>query len=109
MELSPTVAELWPRLIWHLDEPIADPAAIACYLICKLAREHGIKVLLSGQGGDELFCGYPRYLVMHLTRWVGLLPTGARRMISSFAHLLSGAKEGSIGALMRRVRRGLMG
>jgi asparagine synthase (glutamine-hydrolysing) len=109
MELNPEVAELWPQLIWHLDEPIADPAAIACYLICRLAREHGTKVLLSGQGGDELFCSYPRYLVMHLTRWVGLLPTGARRMISSSAHLLSGAKEGSIGALMRRVRRGLMG
>ncbi len=60
IEIKPEVASLWPHLLYHLDEPIADPAAISCYLISKLARESGTTVLLSGQGADELFCGYPR-------------------------------------------------
>lgn len=107
IEINPAAADLWPRLIWHLDEPIADPAAIACYLICKLARAQGTKVLLSGQGGDELFCGYPRYPVMHMTRWAGSIPAYPRGLISSAARCLPSAKVGRMGAFTRRVRRGL--
>lgn len=109
IELNPAVAELWPRLIWHLDEPIADPAAIGCYLICQLAREHGTKVLLSGQGADELFCGYPRYPVIDMTRWIDGLPTYARRVISHAAQHLPGANDRTTGAFQRRLRRALTG
>jgi asparagine synthase (glutamine-hydrolysing) len=109
IELKPKVAELWPQLIHHLDEPIADPAAIACFLICKLARENGTKVLLSGQGGDELFCGYPRYLVMHATQWLTKVPPILRALVSSAVRHLPGSHEGSAGAFMRRIRRGLTG
>lgn len=59
--LSPDVVKLLPRLIWHMDEPVADPAAITTYLICKAAKEK-CTVMLSGVGGDEIFGGYPRYL-----------------------------------------------
>src|SRR5262245_13584192 len=74
IELSPTVADIWPKLIHHLDEPIADPAVISSYLICKLAKQNHTTVLLSGQGADELFCGYPRYPLMHATNSINHLP-----------------------------------
>src|ERR1051326_7196546 len=62
--LDPRIVELLPRIIWHLDDPIADPAAITSYLICQAARQQDTKVLLSGQGGDEVFCGYPWHLAV---------------------------------------------
>ena len=59
--LVPEVVDLLPKLIWHMDEPIADPACISTYLICAAARER-LTVILSGMGGDEVFAGYPRHL-----------------------------------------------
>jgi len=56
--LQPDIVSLLPKMIWHLDEPIGDPAAINTYLIAKAAREHQIIVLLNGVGGDEVFGGY---------------------------------------------------
>lgn len=108
ISLQPQVADLWPRLIAHLDEPLADPAAIACYLICQLAQQRGIKVLLSGQGGDELFCGYPRYQVLHATMGLDRWPLAPRQAVASLATLLPGAWEGQFGASLRRVRRVLV-
>lgn len=105
IELRPEVASLWPRLIHHLDEPLADPAAISCYLISKLARDSGTTVLLSGQGADELFCGYPRYRVMQTMRWLTLIPRPLRRVLSAGAKFLPGAREGRRGTTLRRVRR----
>ena len=60
--VEPDVEDLLPKLIWHLDEPLADAAAINTYLISKAARELGIVVLLSGMGGDEIFGGYRKHL-----------------------------------------------
>ena len=57
-EINPDIVELLPKLVWHLDEPLSDPAAINTYLISKAAREMGIYVLLNGMGGDEIFGGY---------------------------------------------------
>ena len=50
--LRPDVAALWPKLIWHMDEPVADPAALSSYLICRAARER-LTVILSGMGGTR--------------------------------------------------------
>lgn len=61
-ELSPDIATLFPKLVWHLDEPLADPAAINTYLISQAARDSGIIVLLNGMGGDEIFGGYRKQL-----------------------------------------------
>jgi asparagine synthase (glutamine-hydrolysing) len=61
VELAPDVADLLPKLVHHLDEPIGDAAAINAYLICQAAREAGVKVLLSGMGADELFGGYRKH------------------------------------------------
>ena len=51
---------LLPQLVWHEDEPIRFPAAVPLYEVSKLAREH-VRVVLTGEGNDELFAGYERY------------------------------------------------
>jgi asparagine synthase (glutamine-hydrolysing) len=78
--LEASVVELLPKLVWHLDDPIADPAAITTYLICSAAREQ-LKVILSGMGGDELFAGYPRYLAAQIGRFVDVLPVAMRGLL----------------------------
>jgi asparagine synthase (glutamine-hydrolysing) len=105
VEIGPQIATLLPHVVHHLDEPISDPAAITCYLICRLAREHGTKVLLSGQGADELFGGYPRYTVLRTLRWLDRLPQAGRVGLAQCGNLLPGAFGGPIGALLRRAKR----
>jgi asparagine synthase (glutamine-hydrolysing) len=53
--------DVLPQSVWHLEEPIATAAGFAFYRVCELARQH-VKVVLTGQGADEPFGGYPRYL-----------------------------------------------
>lgn len=67
----------WPLLTWHRDEPVSEPSDLGVYLISKLARQH-VKVVLSGEGGDELFAGYPKYIVDWLARYYQILPRPAR-------------------------------
>jgi asparagine synthase (glutamine-hydrolysing) len=62
--ISDVTAKYLPKMIWHLDEPSADPLHIQMYLMSELARENGSKVLLCGQGADELFLGYERHRAM---------------------------------------------
>jgi asparagine synthase (glutamine-hydrolysing) len=53
--------DLAEKVIWHLDQPIADQATVATYMVSKLAAQH-VKMVLTGEGGDELFAGYARYV-----------------------------------------------
>ena len=82
--LTPSIVELLPKLVWHMDEPVADPAAITTYLICQAAREQ-MTVILSGMGADEVFAGYPRYLAARLGRIAHQAPAsiarGAQRLL----------------------------
>jgi asparagine synthase (glutamine-hydrolysing) len=78
-------AEL-PRLVWHEDEPIAFPSSVPLYFVSALAREH-VKVVLTGEGADELFGGYNRYRVTALNQRLGeaysrVVPDFARRTVS---------------------------
>lgn len=50
-----------PRFVWHMEEPVCEPPAVALFFVSQLARDTGVKVLLSGEGGDEAFGGYPEY------------------------------------------------
>jgi asparagine synthase (glutamine-hydrolysing) len=61
-EIKPDIVSLLPKLVYHLDEPLADPATINTYLISKAARDAGVFVLLNGMGGDEIFGGYRKQL-----------------------------------------------
>jgi asparagine synthase (glutamine-hydrolysing) len=69
-------AESLPKLVWHMDEPVADPAAIPLFFISQLAREH-ITVVHSGEGADEILAGYAIYRKMqNISRfqaWTGSL------------------------------------
>ncbi len=53
-------AEFLPKYVWHMEEPVCEPPAVALYYVSRLAKDH-VKVLLSGEGGDEAFAGYPNY------------------------------------------------
>jgi asparagine synthase (glutamine-hydrolysing) len=77
--VGPEMADSLERMIFHLDEPQADPAALNVLFISHLARENGIKVLLSGAGGDDIFTGYRRHRALALEPWWTWLPPGVRR------------------------------
>jgi asparagine synthase (glutamine-hydrolysing) len=53
--------EFLPSYVWHMEEPVCEPPAIALFFIAQIARQAGVKVLLSGEGGDEAFGGYKTY------------------------------------------------
>ena len=82
---GPEMADLLPDMIYHLDEPQADPAPIHVMLISRLAREHGIKVLLSGAGGDDIFTGYRRHRALMLETYWAWLPLAWRQKLASLA------------------------
>jgi asparagine synthase (glutamine-hydrolysing) len=77
IELEPSGFEYWPKLVWHLDEPLPDPAAISTYLICRAAKRKAT-VMLMGVGGEELFGGYPRHLATKLAIQYRRLPVDLR-------------------------------
>ncbi len=56
-----TFRDFLPHYVWHMEEPVCEPPAVALYFVALLARDTGVKVLLSGEGGDEAFAGYPEY------------------------------------------------
>ena len=76
--VEPEVADLLPKIVWHMDEPVADPAIIASYLVCQEAKSTAT-VLLSGVGGDELFAGYRKHMVQGWSRAYRWLPGPLRR------------------------------
>lgn len=81
MTIDPDVTALLPRLLWHLDDPVADPAVINTYLIAQAARDDGTPVLLTGAGGDEVFSGYRKHLATLLGRHYLKLPGPLRRRL----------------------------
>jgi asparagine synthase (glutamine-hydrolysing) len=78
--VEPDVVNLLPKLIYHMDEPTADPQIIVSYLVCKEARKQ-VTVLLSGVGGDEIFGGYRKYRAHHLARQYRRIPSWIRRYL----------------------------
>lgn len=71
-------ALILPRVTAQFDEPFADPAALPTWYLCRMARE-SVTVALTGDGGDEAFGGYPRYLGFRPVPWWDRLPRVARR------------------------------
>jgi len=83
IEIAPQVLDLLPKMTYHLDEPIGDPAAINTFLICTAAREAGVKVMLSGMGADELFAGYRKHLANTLALRYQKVPAALRSPVKS--------------------------
>jgi len=77
LEVDPNVVDLLPKLVWHMDEPTADPAIIMAYLVNREAHKQAT-VLLSGVGGDELFAGYRKYQAHYLAQKYRKIPRGLR-------------------------------
>jgi len=87
MDAAQMVSNL-ETMVWQLDEPIADLAPLNVFHLCRLARARGIKVMLSGAGGDDLFSGYRRHLALENEIWWRWLPRPIRQQLRSLtAHL----------------------
>jgi len=78
--LTPDFVDVIDDLVWHFDEPFADSSALPTYMVSKLAREH-VSVVLSGDGGDELFAGYTRYVTDRNRSGLERLPLGIRKKL----------------------------
>jgi asparagine synthase (glutamine-hydrolysing) len=102
--LQPAVAELLPKLVYHLDEPVID-MAIPSYLISQAARET-LSVMLSGMGGDEVFAGYPRQLAMKIAGVFDPVPSLLRRpLMKTIAGTLPGGLPGRFTAPLRNAKK----
>lgn len=73
-----------PRIVWHMDEPLADPAAIPLYFVSREAKAH-VKVVLSGEGSDELFGGYNIYREPNSLRIFDYMPEWVKGKLHSLS------------------------
>lgn len=82
-----------PKIIWHMDEPVADPAAIPLFFVAREASKH-VKVVLSGEGADELFAGYNIYREPQALRWFNFLPSQMKKLLKLVAQQLPDGTKG---------------
>jgi asparagine synthase (glutamine-hydrolysing) len=94
--------DIFPKVQYHMDEPLADPSAVALYFVCNTAAKY-LKVVLSGEGADEIFGGYTIYREPLELAWYDKIPLGVRRAIGAAAAKLP-AKRG-LNFLVRRGQR----
>lgn len=91
-----TEEEYWdeiPKIMYHMDEPLADPAAIALYFVAREAAKH-VKVVTSGEGADEFFGGYTIYREPLSLKWVDWMPKSWRRVLAQMAEKLPEGTKG---------------
>ncbi len=100
-----TPEEFWgtfPKIQYHMDEPLADPSAVALYFVCNTAAKH-LKVVLSGEGADEIFGGYNIYKEPLECAWYDKIPFPIRKFIGRVAGLLPAHR--GLNFLVRRGKR----
>lgn len=84
-----TFRDFLPKAIWHQDEPIGEPPSIPLYYVSKLAKDHGVTVILTGEGSDELFAGYNRHWGEILSRYYLLMPEFLREsLLKRLIHMI---------------------
>ncbi len=106
--IRPDAAAILPTLAWHYDQPYADSSAIPTYYVAQVTRQH-VTVALNGDGGDEGFAGYERYVAHRLAGRLDWLPAAARWGLRIGRGLLPrGARRGSLLARGRRFLDGLL-
>jgi asparagine synthase (glutamine-hydrolysing) len=88
VRVDANMADMFEQLVYTLDEPQADPAALNSLQIAALARQHGIKVLLSGAGGDDILTGYRRHQAASYDRIWDFTPGALRSALASMARRL---------------------
>lgn len=99
--VAPDAVDLVERLTWHHDQPFGDSSAIPTYLLCEQTRGH-VTVALTGDGGDELFAGYERFIAALAISAYRAIPPGLRRTGSSAIDALPGGLAGGLGAKLQR-------
>jgi len=102
--VEPDVVDLLPRLVWHMDEPTADPAILTAYLVCREASKHAT-VLLSGVGGDELFAGYRKHVAHFWAQAYGKIPRALRHIGESALAALPSFRGTAIKGRVRLARK----
>jgi len=85
--VRPSALEVLPDLVWFYNEPFADSSAIPSYYLAKLTRQH-VTVALNGDGGDESFAGYERYVANMMAGRLSRLPLAARRLLAHSARAI---------------------
>jgi asparagine synthase (glutamine-hydrolysing) len=91
--VTPDLVEMVDDLVWHFDEPFADPSALPTFMVAKVAREY-VTVALSGDGGDELFAGYTRYATDKKRSGFSHLPAFLRKIIRTVSEKLPHGAKG---------------
>ncbi|MBU8878468.1 asparagine synthase (glutamine-hydrolyzing) [Bacillus sp. FJAT-29790] len=86
------LAEL-PKIIWHMDDPLADPAAVPLYFVAREARKH-VKVVLSGEGADELFGGYNIYREPQSLKMFNYIPNPIKYLLKILSRILPDGVKG---------------
>jgi asparagine synthase (glutamine-hydrolysing) len=102
--VEPDVADLLPKLCWHMDEPTADPALITAYLVCREASRD-VTVLLSGVGGDELFAGYRKYAAHYWAETYSKLPGALRSGAEAAIEAMPGMRGTDLKGPMRMAKK----
>lgn len=93
--------ELLGKLVWYHDEPLSHPNAIPLYQLSRFARR-SVTVVLTGEGADELFCGYPRYHIARVSGMLHRLPPVGRRAMASAATRVRGHRAAKLADLVSR-------
>lgn len=101
-EARMNMLDLLPEVIYHLDDALSDPAAINTYLICKAARENGVRVMLSGQGADEILGGYRKYRAELLYRKI---PGPLLKCISPLTAIIPDSVPGPMNTICRHSKK----
>ncbi|MFN3189916.1 MAG: asparagine synthase (glutamine-hydrolyzing) [Aureliella sp.] len=83
------------NVLWHLDQPIADQATVATHMVARLARRH-VKMVLTGEGGDELFAGYARYEGERLSPWARRIPSPITSLANQIGQRMPGLRRAKI-------------
>jgi asparagine synthase (glutamine-hydrolysing) len=91
--VTPDLVETVDELVWHFDEPFADSSALPTYMVSKMARDY-VTVVLSGDGGDELFAGYTRYVVDRKRSAMANLPPFVRKNLRAVSERLPHGAKG---------------
>jgi asparagine synthase (glutamine-hydrolysing) len=78
---STDFSDFLPKYVWHMEEPVCEPPALALYFVSRLAKDF-VKVLISGEGGDEAFAGYPNYRNMLWAEKLKLLLGPSRHLVA---------------------------
>jgi asparagine synthase (glutamine-hydrolysing) len=99
--VTPDAVAFLPRLVWHYNEPFADSSAVPTFAVTRLAREH-VTVALTGDGSDESFLGYDRYVATEIASRLSCLPAGIPKALKRASALLP---AGAPRSRLHRLRR----